>query len=90
MLEQPRTQIIKSGRSVSHTKGLILLSMCVITLGNEIIDLEVKTGSSIRRSEMKSLAAMLEGPIQYIEIPLGCAFFLLDCSNVLNDQHETE
>ncbi len=42
------------------------------------------------RSEMKSCAAILVGPIQYIEIPLGTDFFFDDCWNVLNDQHQTE
>ena len=34
---------------------------------------------------MKSFAAILVGPIQYIEIPLGTAFFFNDCWNVIND-----
>ena len=40
--------------------------------------------------EMKSLAAILGGPIQYIEIPQWRAFFIDDYWNVMNDQHETE
>ncbi len=54
------------------------------------IDLKIKTGLSICRSEMKSLAAILEGSIQYIEIPLRWDFFLDDCWDVMNDQHENE
>ncbi len=58
---------------------------------DRFIDLKIKTGSSICRSQMKSLAAILEGPIQYIEITLvGSAFFYDDFWNVMNDQHETE
>ncbi len=56
-----------------------------------ITDLKIKTGSSMCcRSEMNSLAAILQGPIQYIEIPLGRAFSLGDYWNVMNDQHNTE
>ncbi len=36
-----------------------------------------KTGSSICRSEMKSLVTILVGPIQYNEISLGTAFFMI-------------
>ncbi len=43
-----------------------------------------KTGSSICRSELKSFAAILVGPIRYIEIQLGTAFFFDDCSNVIS------
>ena len=39
---------------------------------------------------MKLLAAILVGPIQYIEIPLGTAFVFDDCWNVMNDQRETQ
>ncbi len=53
-------------------------------------DLKIKTGSSICRTKMKSFAAILGGPIQYIEITLGSALFFDDCWNVMNDQHETE
>ncbi len=49
-------------------------------------DLKIKTGSSIYRSEMKSFAAILVGPIQYIEISLGAAFSFDDCWNVMNAQ----
>ncbi len=52
-------------------------------------NLRIKTGSSIRRSEMKSLAAILRGFIQCIECPPGCAFFFDDCWNAMNDNHET-
>ncbi len=33
---------------------------------------------------LKSFAAILVGPIQYIEIPLGAAFFFYNCWNVMN------
>ncbi len=56
-------------------------------LGILATDLKIKTELSICRSEMKSLAAMLGGPIQYIETPLGRDFFLDDCLNVINDQY---
>ncbi len=54
-------------------------------------DLKITTGSRIYRSETKSLPAILEGqgPIQYIEMPLGVCFSLEDCWNVMNVQHET-
>ncbi len=52
-----------------------------------ITDLKIKTGSSICRSEMKSLAAILVSPIQCIEILLGAAYFFDDCWNVMNAQH---
>ncbi len=53
-------------------------------------DLKIKTGSSICYSEMKSMAAILAGLIQYMEIPLGAAFFYDDYWNVMNTQHEIE
>ena len=52
--------------------------------------LKIKTGSSKSCSEMKSLAAILVGPIQYIEIPLRTAFCIDDCWNVMNALQETE
>ena len=54
-----------------------------------ITDLKSKTGSSICRFEMRSLAAILEGPIQYIDISLGAPVFFDDCWNVMNAQHRT-
>ncbi len=53
-------------------------------------DLKIKTGSSNCPSEMKSVAAILGGPTQYIEIPLKGDFVFEDCWNVLNAQRETE
>ncbi len=51
----------------------------------------MKTGSSICRSEMKSVSAILKGPIRLFEIALGCALLLDDCWNVMNDKYdETE
>ena len=50
------------------------IGSCTPLWGN-FIDLKMKTGSSIFCSEMKSFAAILVGLIQYIEIPLGAAFF---------------
>ena len=47
--------------------------------GYGFTDLKINTGSSISRSEMKSLVAIFVGPIQYIEIPLGAAFCFDDC-----------
>ncbi len=65
-----------------------------INQGVIVTDVNIQTGSSIWRSEMKSLAAILVSQIQYIEFPLGAAFFLLfffdDCYNVMNAQHKTE
>ncbi len=49
-----------------------------------------KTGSSICRSEMKSLVAIFVGPIQYIEIPLVLASLFDECQNVMNNQQESE
>ncbi len=49
-----------------------------------------KTGSRICRSKMKPLAAILVGPIPYIEIPLRTAFFFGDYCKVMNDQHMAE
>ncbi len=50
-------------------------------------DLKIETGSSIYRSETKSLAAILVGLIQYIEISLGAAFSFDDCWNDMNAHH---
>ncbi len=52
-------------------------------------DLKIKTESSICRSDMKSFANILVGPIQCIEISLGATFFD-DCWNVINAKDETE
>ncbi len=39
---------------------------------------------------MKPSAAILVGPIQYVDIPLEAAFLYDDSWNVMNAQHETE
>ncbi len=49
-----------------------------------------KTELSICRSEMKPLAAILVGQIQYIEISLMAAFSIDDCWNAMNALKETE
>ena len=49
-----------------------------------------KTGSIICCSGMKSLAAILIGPIQYIETLLEAGFFFDDGWNVMNAQHDRE
>ncbi len=61
-----------------------------INQGVIVTDVNIQTGSSIWRSEMKSLAVILVSQIQYIEFPIGVAFFFDDCWNVMNDQNETE
>ncbi len=53
-------------------------------------DLKIKTGSSICSYEMKLLAAILVGSIQYNEISPGAAFYFDDCWNIVNAQHKTE
>ncbi len=47
---------------------------CTHTYAN---DLKMNTGSGMAHSEMKSLVAILKGLIQYIEILLGCYFYLM-------------
>ena len=49
-----------------------------------------RTGMSINRYEMKSLAVILLGQIEYIEIPREASCFFDGCWNVMNYQHETE
>ncbi len=41
-------------------------------------------------SEIKSLLAILDGPILYTDIPLGVLFFFDYHGNVINDQQETK
>ncbi len=62
----------------------------VLTYATNSQTLVSKTGSSICRSEMKSFAAILIGPIQYIEISQGTAFFLDEGWNVINAQGDTQ
>ncbi len=53
-------------------------------------DLQTRTWIKHLLFRMKLLAATLEGSIQNIQIPLGCAFLFHDFLYVMNDQHETE
>ncbi len=55
-----------------------------------ITDLKIKTRLSIFCSVMKSLAAIWEGAIPYIEIPLVRASFFDDYWGFMDDKHEPE
>ncbi len=65
-------------RSWCRFLGESMFEVKIIDERDAVTDLKIKTGSSICGLKMKSLAAILEVPIHYIEIPLGRAFFCDD------------